>query len=54
MIKLEKIKVSNLECAMRGMRNPFNSWDRMDSTENYIGANDMVLAKKLVGFLSIF
>lgn len=48
MIKLEKIKVSNIECAMRGMRNPMNSWEKGDSTESYIGANDMILAKKLI------
>ena len=35
MIKLEQSSVMNFENAMRGARNPLNSWDRMDSyTEN--------------------
>lgn len=52
MIKIERTDVMNLENAIRGARNPMNSWDRMDSaydTEgNYIlGENDLNLAKKL-------
>ena len=31
MIKLEKTEVYGWEAAIRGMRNPKNSWDRMDS-----------------------
>ena len=31
MIKLERTSVMNLENAMRGARNPMNSWGRMDS-----------------------
>ena len=31
MIKIENIKVYNLEGAIRGMRNPMNSWDKSDS-----------------------
>ena len=31
MIKVENIKVYNLEAAIRGMRNPMNSWDKSDS-----------------------
>jgi len=31
MIKLEKTQVVGLEPAIRGMRNPMNSWDRSDS-----------------------
>lgn len=31
MIKVEHIKVFNLEGAVRGMRNPMNSWDKSDS-----------------------
>lgn len=42
----------NLENAMRGARNPMNSWARMDSTYdeagNYVlGPNDLDLAKRL-------
>lgn len=52
MIKLERTSVMNLENAMRGARNPMNSWERTDSAYdengNYIlGPNDMDLAKRL-------
>ena len=52
MIKLERTSVMNLENAIRGARNPMNSWNRMDSAYdedgNYIlGPNDLGLAKRL-------
>ncbi len=52
MIKLERTSVMNLENAIRGARNPLNSWGRMDSKYdadgNYIlGENDLDLAKRL-------
>lgn len=52
MIKLERISVMNFENAIRGARNPMNSWDRMDSyydeKGNFIlGENDRNLAKRL-------
>ena len=52
MIKLERTSVMNLENAMRGARNPMNSWGRMDSYydehHNYVlGPNDLDLAKRL-------
>lgn len=52
MIKLEKTSVMNMENAIRGARNPMNSWDRLDSTwdENgdfHLGDNDLSLAKRL-------
>lgn len=52
MIQLTHTKVMNLEGAIRGARNPLNSWDRMDSSYdlegNYIlGPNDLDLAKRL-------
>ena len=31
MIKFERTSVMNFENAIRGARNPMNSWDRMDS-----------------------
>ena len=31
MIKIERIAVMNFENAIRGARNPMNSWSRMDS-----------------------
>ena len=52
MIKLENINVFNFEGAIRGMRNPLNSWDKSDSVyENPFGFNigeaDLNLMKKL-------
>ena len=64
MIKLERTSVMNLENAIRGARNPMNSWDRMDSVyytldnvaveERYkigefeLGPNDLSLARRLI------
>ena len=31
MIKIERTSVMNFENAIRGARNPMNSWNRMDS-----------------------
>ncbi|MDD6159692.1 MAG: hypothetical protein PUB51_00995 [Oscillospiraceae bacterium] len=52
MLKVEHISVMNLENAMRGARNPLNSWARgdsaYDSEGNYIlGENDLSLATRL-------
>lgn len=51
MIKLERTDVMNFENAMRGARNPLNSWARMDSEtvdgKFTFGANDLDLAKRL-------
>lgn len=51
MIKLERYSVMNFENAVRGARNPLNSWDRMDSEtvdgKFVFGPNDLNLAKKL-------
>ena len=52
MIRLERTSVLNLENAMRGARNPMNSWQRMDSEydENgdyCLGPNDLDLAMRL-------
>ncbi len=52
MIKIEHGCVMNLENAIRGARNPLNSWARSDSSYdengNYIlGANDLDLARRL-------
>ena len=52
MIKVENIAVSNFEGAIRGMRNPLNSWKKMDSifeSNNIIlGPNDLGLAQRLI------
>ena len=52
MLKVEKVSVMNFENAIRGARNPMNSWARMDSEYdedgNYIlGENDLYLATRL-------
>ena len=52
MLKVERISVMNFENAIRGARNPLNSWDRMDSyydeKGNFVlGENDLALATKL-------
>lgn len=52
MIELERTSVFNLENAMRGARNPMNSWNRMDSyydenREYVLGPNDLSLATRL-------
>lgn len=58
MIKVEKIAVHGMEEAIRGMRNPMNSWDKSDSEkmpslsnleidELFVGDNDYKLMMKL-------
>ena len=58
-IKIENVGVYGFEAAIRGMRNPMNSWDRSDSdcktiiryngkyVEDFIGDNDLKLMKQL-------
>ena len=64
MIKFERTEVMNLENAIRGMRNPLNSWDKSDSAWEFVedpspinpsdefryvlGENDLALAQKLI------
>ena len=52
MLKVDRVYVMNMENAIRGARNPMNSWARMDSfydeKGNFIlGENDLSLATKL-------
>lgn len=50
-MKIENISVYNFENALRGMRNPLNSWARNDSTFNdeiILGENDLALATGLI------
>ncbi len=52
MLKTERVSVMNFENAMRGARNPMNSWDRYDSfydeNGNFVfGENDLSLAVRL-------
>ncbi len=54
-MKFEHTDVWGFEHALRGMRNPMNSWNKSDSwfyeldKVGYIGKNDLELAKKLIG-----
>ena len=52
MLKVERVSVMNMENAIRGARNPLNSWARMDSYYNergefVLGENDLSLATRL-------
>ena len=52
MIKVERISVMNLENAVRGARNPMNSWAKMDSYYDekgtyVLGQNDLDLCRRL-------
>ena len=55
MIKVENIDVWGFEHAIRGLRNPMNSWDKSDSlyefdlngTHFVIGDNDLALMQRL-------
>jgi len=52
MLKVERTCVMNLENALRGARNPLNSWARSDSSYNeageyVLGPNDLSLAQRL-------
>lgn len=53
MIKVENIEIFNFVGAMRGLRNPMNSWEKSDSkfeSDNkfIIGPNDMKLAQRML------
>ena len=54
MILIEKIEVGGFEAAIRGMRNPMNSWAQSDSIwsdidgKYHVGLNDLELMRKLV------
>ena len=52
MIKIEKTEVMNMEAAIRGARNPMNSWDRSDSYTDsegtfIVGGSDRELCHRL-------
>ena len=53
MIKIEKTEIEGWRSAIRGMRNPLNSWSKSDSRFNWeigkfvIGENDLALMKRL-------
>ena len=55
MLKIEKTEFAGFEAAIRGARNPMNSWDKSDTVPGYgdngcdaiIGENDLGLLKRL-------
>ena len=51
MIKIEYVETWGFKHAIRGMRNPMNSWDKSDSSGNalgwYVGPNDLDLMQRL-------
>ena len=51
MIKIENTDVYGFEAAIRGMRNPKNSWEKSDSIDYgwgfVVGQNDIELMKSL-------
>lgn len=50
-MKINNIDVFGFEAAIRGMRNPLNSWSKSDSqftNDVILGENDITLAKKLI------
>ncbi|MGN0697156.1 MAG: hypothetical protein ACI4JV_00195 [Ruminiclostridium sp.] len=52
MLKIENTEVYGFEAAIRGMRNPMNSWEKSDSYHKgdafVLGKNDLALMKSLV------
>lgn len=48
MIYIENAEVWGWEHAIRGMRNPMNSWAKSDTADGIIGENDLALMRKLI------
>lgn len=47
-IKIENVEVAGLSTAIRGMRNPMDSWHLSDSEGNKVGPADMKLCRTLI------
>ena len=47
MLKVEHLEVWGFEHAVRGMRNPMNSWNKSDSVHDHVGDNDLDLMYRL-------
>lgn len=47
-MKIETLEISGIKSAIKGMRNPMNSWILNDTTNKTIGEKDLILAKKLI------
>ena len=45
MIRVEHVEVFNFEGAIRGLRNPMNSWDKSDSKKSSHAPNDWIIGK---------
>lgn len=48
MLEITNTEVYGIKGAIRGMRNPYDSWEKSDSTESTIGLTDLELCKKLI------
>ena len=49
-MNIEKLRVSGLEAAIRGMRNPYDSWEKSDSyfgLDSFDGISDYWIPKML-------
>ena len=49
MIKVENVETFNFEGALRGMRNPLNSWNKSDSHWKHIGVDNTVFSTYEIG-----
>ena len=47
MIEITQVEVTGWKHAIRGMRNPMNSWSKSDSNDNNIGESDKALMERL-------
>lgn len=47
MIRIDNLETYGFKSAMKGMRNPMNSWHLNDSTDDKIGDNDLKLLQQL-------
>ena len=53
MIKIENVETFGWEAAIRGMRNPMNSWEKSDSVKYYANANCPGICKNNVSGICI-
>lgn len=47
MLRIDNLETYGFKSAMKGMRNPMNSWHLNDSTDDKIGDNDLKLLQQL-------
>lgn len=47
MLRIDNLETYGFKSAMKGMRNPMNSWHLNDSTDDEIGDNDLKLLQQL-------